>query len=84
MVPTAEITVDTTSPHRRWKPPLADTCAICVALVICLSLGLFAKLCVVGVVVFIGFGCCLCVVCWFGVVLYRLFIRFVYRVTRNS
>ena len=56
MVPTAEMTVDKTKPHRRWKPPFAETRAISVALVISLSLGLFVGLCVVGVVVFIGCG----------------------------
>lgn len=53
MVPTAEMTVETTKPHRRLKPPLAETLAISVALVMCLSRLLLAcKLTVVG-------GCCL-------------------------
>ena len=37
IVPTAEMTVETTKPHRRLKPPLAETLAISVALVISLS-----------------------------------------------
>ena len=80
MVPMAEMIVDATSPHRRWKPPLADICAICVALVkVCFLSG---WLFVVGVVWFIGcgfFGLFVCGV-WGGVgvvCLYGLFICFV-------
>ena len=57
MVPTAEITVETTKPHRRLNPPLAETLAISAALVMCLSrLLLVCKLIVVGKVLFITFG----------------------------
>ena len=32
MVPTDEMSVDNTSPHSRWKPPLAETLAMSAAL----------------------------------------------------
>ena len=32
IVPTDEISVETTSPHSRWKPPLTETLAISEAL----------------------------------------------------
>ena len=37
MVPTAEMTVEATKPHKMLKPPLAETLAISVALLMSLS-----------------------------------------------
>jgi hypothetical protein len=34
-VPTDEMTVEATKPHKRWNPPLAETLAISAALLIC-------------------------------------------------
>jgi hypothetical protein len=41
MVPKAEMTVETTSPHITWKPPLNEVLAISVALLIPVPFSLF-------------------------------------------
>jgi len=63
MVPTAEMSVERISPHSMCTLPLAVVCAICTALVICVS----------PYVWLLGLVCCWCG-CFFGLWLFCLFV----------